>query len=138
MCALVRQAGGAAAVEFAIVLPVLLAVLLGICVYGLYLGARHNLNELTAAAGRASVAGLSDTERAALARQRVKRALSEGSIFAPGTVNVEIVSDAADPNLYRVTLSADARALGLSGFSSLLPVPSDTLRSSVSIRRGGL
>ena len=68
--ALPRRTSGAAALEFAVVLPVFLAVMLGILAYGIYFGAVHSAAQLAADAARASVAGLSDDERAAIANER--------------------------------------------------------------------
>ncbi|WP_246732968.1 hypothetical protein [Methylobacterium sp. BTF04] len=73
-----------------------------------------------------------------MARQRVASALADGAMFKPGTVDVQIGSDPADSTLYTVTLSFDARNLGFSGLSGLVPIPPDLIRSSVSVRRGGL
>lgn len=128
---------GSSAVEFALLVPVLLIVFAGIMVFGIYLGASHNLRQLASDAARASIAGVSDDERGQLARQRVSAALAEGAMFKPGTVTVQVGADPADATLYTVTLSFDARTLGFSGLSGLVPLPPDLIRSSVSIRRGG-
>ena len=58
---------GSAAIEFALVAPVFLAMLLGILVYGLYFGLSHSVEQLAAQAARVSVAGLDDQERETLA-----------------------------------------------------------------------
>lgn len=129
---------GTSAVEFALVVPVLLALFAGIIVFGIYLGASHNLRQLASEAARASIAGVSDEERSTLARQRVASALASGAMFKPGTVEVQVGPDPADATIYTVTLSFDTRSLGLSGFSGLIPIPPDLIRSSVSVRRGGL
>lgn len=130
---------GGAAVEFALVAPVLLALLAGILAFGIFLGASNTLRQLAAEAARASVAGVTDAERASLAQQRVAVSLAAGSFFRPGSVGVQVGPDAADPTLYTVTLSYDARALGLGTLARLVPaLPPETLRSTVSVRRGGL
>ena len=134
---LAHDARGASAVEFALVLPIFLALVFGICVYGIYLGAAHNLREIAAQAARASVAGISDDERAALARQRVNAALAS-SMFNPGIVGVQLGPDPSDSSLYTVTLNVEAKALGLTGLSTLVPMPPDILKTTVSVRRGGL
>src|SRR5689334_21418066 len=58
---------GVAAIEFAVVFPLFLLIILAIIGYGSYLGAAHSVAQLAADAARASVAGLSDTERASIA-----------------------------------------------------------------------
>jgi Flp pilus assembly protein TadG len=129
---------GSSAVEFALVAPILLAFLAGIIVFGIYLGAAHNLRQLTSEAARASISGISDAERASLARQQVNAALVSGTMFRPGMIDVQVATDPGDTTLYRVTLSFDSKNLGLSGLSGLVPLPPDLIRSSVSIRKGGL
>ena len=135
---LAQCSSGVAAVEFALVVPTLLLMMFGIGIYGLYLGAAHNLRQITAEAARASVGGVSDAERADLARARVTAALAGGSMFRPGSISVEVGPDPSDAALYTVTLAYDARALGLSGLYKLVPMPPDTLRTTISVRRGGL
>lgn len=129
---------GSSAVEFALIAPVFLVLLAGIIVFGVYLGAAHNLRQLTSEAARASISGVSDTERASLARQQVNAALTSGAIFRPGSIDIQVATDPGDATLYRVTLSFDSRKLGLPGFSGLLTLPPDLIRSSVSVRKGGL
>lgn len=131
-------AQGNSAVEFALLVPILLVVFAAIMVFGIYLGASHNLRQLASDAARASIAGVSDQERGQLARQRVDSALNQGAMFKPGTVDVQVGPDPADATVYTVTLSFDARSLGFSGLSGLVPMPPDLLRSTVSVRRGGL
>ncbi|MDM9623475.1 TadE/TadG family type IV pilus assembly protein, partial [Rhizobium sp. S96] len=57
---------GAAAIEFAIVAPLFLLVVLTLIAYGIYLSAAHALQQLTADAARTAVAGLSEQERTQL------------------------------------------------------------------------
>src|SRR5690554_3805248 len=67
---------GSSAVEFAIILPVYLMLLLGIFAYGSYLALVHGIQQITAEAARASVAGLSDAERLSLARNTINLSLN--------------------------------------------------------------
>jgi Flp pilus assembly protein TadG len=129
---------GNAAVEFALLVPILLALFAGIVAFGIYLGASHNLKQIAAEAARASIAGVSDQERGDLARRRVASALTDGAMFKPGTVAVAVGPDPADATLYTVTLTFDAKSLGFSGLSGLVPLPPDLIQSTVSVRRGGL
>ncbi len=68
-----RNEDGTAAIEFALVLPVFLVLMLGILAYGIYFAAAHSTAQLAADAARASVAGLNDVERANLAKASVAR-----------------------------------------------------------------
>ena len=129
---------GNAAVEFALIVPVLLALFGGMVAFGIYLGASHNLKHIASEAARASIAGVSDQERADLARRRVADALTEGAMFKPGTLLVAVGPNPTDTTLFTVTLTFDAKSLGFSGFSGLIPLPPDLIQSTVSVRRGGL
>ncbi|MDP4024238.1 TadE/TadG family type IV pilus assembly protein [Methylobacterium sp. NEAU 140] len=129
---------GGAAVEFALIMPLLLALFAGVTVFGICLGAAHNLRLIAAEAARASIAGVTDTERATLARNTVNRSLTAGAMFRPGSVDVEVGSDPTDADVYTVTVRLDATTLGLNAFSRLLPLVPDLMRSTVSVRRGGL
>lgn len=129
---------GSSAVEFALVTPVLLVLLAGILAFGIFLGAANTLRQLAGEAARASVAGVTDAERASLAQQRVANSLASGSFFRPGSVDVQVGPDAGDPTLYTVTLSYDASALGIGTLAKLVPLPPQAMRSTVSVRKGGL
>ena len=68
---LAADRNGAGAIEFAIVAPLFLLIVLGLLVYGIYLGSVHSVEQLAADAARASVAGLSDSERIQIATQHI-------------------------------------------------------------------
>lgn len=129
---------GSSAVEFALVAPVLLCLFAGITVFGICLGAAHNLRQIAAEAARASVAGVTDTERASLAQSTVDRSLASGAMFRPGSVAVQVGPDPNDAAIYTVTITFDATSLGINAFSRLLPMLPHVLRSTVSVRKGGL
>ncbi len=129
---------GSSAVEFALVAPILLLLFAGIGMFGLCLGAAHNLRQIAAEAARASVAGITDSERAALAQNTVNRSLSTGAMFRPGSVAVQVGSDPSDATIYTVTVTADTTSLGVNAFSRLLPMLPTLLRSTISVRKGGL
>lgn len=130
--------GGNAAVEFALVTPLLLMLFAGILSFGIYLGAAHTLRQIAAEAARASVAGISDTERASLAQGVVTRSLASGSMFKAGSVGVAVGTSPSDASVYTVTLTYDSSVLGLKSLGKLVPLPPDLLTSTVSVRRGGL
>ncbi|MCJ2084957.1 pilus assembly protein [Methylobacterium sp. E-005] len=129
---------GSSAVEFALVTPVLLLFFAGIAMFGICLGAAHNLRQIAAEAARASVAGVTDTERATLVQNTVNRSLSTGAMFRPGSVAVQVGPDPNDTTIYTVTLTADTASLGVNVFARLLPMLPTVVRSTVSVRKGGL
>ncbi|MFK5597505.1 TadE/TadG family type IV pilus assembly protein [Methylobacterium sp. HMF5984] len=130
--------GGNAAVEFALVTPLLLLLFAGISAFGIYLGATHTLREIAAEAARASVAGVSDGERASLAQAVVQRSLAASAMFKAGSVGVSVGTSPSDATVYTVTLTYDSSGLGLKSLGKLVPLPPDIFTSTVSVRRGGL
>jgi len=62
-----RDDGGAVAVEFALVLPLLLTIVFGIICYGQYFAVAHSLQQLAAEAARAAVQEIEPQDRLALA-----------------------------------------------------------------------
>jgi Flp pilus assembly protein TadG len=129
---------GGSAVEFALVAPVLLMLFSGITAFGICLGAAHNLRQIAAEAARASIAGVTDKERETLAQTMVVRSLSSGAMFRPESIKVLVGPDPKDATMYTVTVTLDANALGINVFSKLIPALPTVLRSTISVRKGGL
>ncbi|BAQ44184.1 MULTISPECIES: TadE/TadG family type IV pilus assembly protein [Methylobacterium] len=137
VAAFARQQSGSAAVEFAIVAPALLAMLLGIIAFGSYLGVAHSLQTAASESARAAVAGLDPAERIALATSAAQRSVVVGSVLRADAVTIEAKPDDGDPNLFTVTLRYDLKTTLLNVFPRSVPLP-QTLSRSASIRRGGL
>jgi Flp pilus assembly protein TadG len=127
---------GASAVEFAIVVSLFLALSLGVLAYGIYLGAAHGVSQLAADAARASVAGLTDTERTNLAKAHVTKNAGDFLLLTANKVAVE-TTNGGDVNQFKVILRYDAADLPIWFMSSLVPLPAKTIVRSASIKRGG-
>jgi Flp pilus assembly protein TadG len=67
---------GTVSIEFAILVPVFLAILFGIIVFGTQYATRIALTYAAAEGGRAAVAGLDKDERSTLAKQAIGNALN--------------------------------------------------------------
>lgn len=132
-----RSDAGTSAVEFAIVAPVLILVLTGIIAYGIYLGAVHGVAQLAADAARASVAGLTNDERAAIAQRQVANNVSSYPFIDASHLNVTAGPLAIDPTQFQVLLSYDAHALPIWSIYSGLPLPSQTITRSATVKNGG-
>jgi Flp pilus assembly protein TadG len=129
---------GTAAIEFALVLPVFLVVLLGILAYGIYFAAAHSTAQLAADAARASVAGLTDAERSSLARNSVLSNAGNYSVLIdPKKVTVEAAALASDATEFRVAVRYDAHNLPIWSFAPFLPLPSETIERVAVVKRGG-
>lgn len=132
-----RPDSGNSAVEFALVAPVLLVIVLGTMVFGLYFGVAHSVQQLASEAARAAVPGLTEQERGALARRFVAESIGSYGLLRASSLTVTAAFDPADPDLFRVTLVYDASGLGLSLFAALLPVPIERVERRAVVRRGG-
>ncbi|TKB30109.1 MAG: pilus assembly protein, partial [Mesorhizobium sp.] len=69
---LIGEESGTSAVEFALLSPVFILLLLGMVAYGIYFGASNSLQQIAADAARTAIAGLNQTERQALVASFVK------------------------------------------------------------------
>lgn len=132
-----RSKSGATAVEFALVLPVLLLVLVAIFVYGLYIATSHSVAQLAADAARATVAGLTDTERTEIAAGHIERTAGDFILLSPEKISVTAAPSSADPNILHISIAYDASSLPIWSLDRLVPVPSKTIIRTASIRRGG-
>lgn len=125
---------GATIVEFALVLPLLAMLLLGIMGYGQYFLIAHSAQQLANDAARATVAGISAPERASIASAAIARSLSNLPEVKPQTVSVA-VSEATD--LVTVRVRIDARANPIFRMP-LIPMPDPLIERRAVVRQGGL
>jgi len=132
--ALAAGRGGVAIVEFALVAPIFLLMLLGIIAYGGYFWRAHSLQQIANDAARASIAGLTAAEREALARAAVRSELAALTGLRPDSAVVG-VSEASDTLL--VTLDYDAKQ-DIFFHLAPVPMPAPLIRRTAAVRLGGL
>lgn len=135
---LLRNTRGASAVEFALLLPVYLLLVLGMVAYGLYFGAAHSVQQLAADAARSAVAGLNPPERDALVRQFVARNAASYPLLDPDRLVVDPGPSPFDPDQYLVVLRYDASALPLWNLYPPIPLPHPVITHRSTIRNGGV
>lgn len=135
--AIVRDRRGASAIEFAIVLPVFLLIVLGILTYGIYLGSAHSVEQLAADAARASVAGLSDSERVQIATQHVTANADGYPLLNASKIAVEAGASPLDSSQFRVLVRFDASDLPIWIMSGIVPMPDRIIERTSVIKRGG-
>lgn len=129
---------GAAALEFAILAPIIILMAGGILAYGIYFGAAHSLQQLAADAARTSVAGLSATERDQLVKAYLDANADGYVLIDRQALSYKVGDRPEDPDEYSVTLSYDAASLPIWNLYPPLPMPSRTIRYSSVIRIGGI
>lgn len=125
---------GNAAVEFAIVFPLLLLFVFGIVCYGGYFWMAHNVQELANDAARSAVAGLTDAERQSLAESNLESEIAKYGTLDPDRASVNY---SGDPEFFTVTISYDASSTPFWAAAGLLPMPSKKIERSAAIRLGG-
>ncbi|WP_084250280.1 TadE/TadG family type IV pilus assembly protein [Sphingomonas mali] len=127
---LVRDERGAALVEMAMVLPVLMLLILGIIVYGQWLACANALQQSANEGARASLSGLSLDERALTARQTVADSLSHYDSIDQRKVVVGIQDDGTTVNVTVNYDMSDQPVMKL----PFVPIPDKILSRSAAVR----
>jgi Flp pilus assembly protein TadG len=132
--ALRRCTAGAAVVEFALVAPLLLAMLMGVLSYGGYFWMAHSLQQAANDAARATIGGLDQAERRVLARDRAETMLVQSGGIEPDRTVVALTEQG---DIVTVEVSYDASQ---SVFMKLplVPMPDPLIRRRAAITRAGL
>lgn len=119
--ALARGERGAAIVEMALVLPLFLALLMGILVYGQYFMLAHNVQQAANDGARAAIVGLDAADRRVIAGRSVDRNLA-----SIGGTHVIAVSETPEAITVAVTFTAASDSLLRSRF---IPAPGEVIRA---------
>lgn len=128
----------AAAIEFAILAPLYLLLLMGMIAYGIYFGASHSVQQLSADAARASVAGLTTAERKQLASGFIASNAAGYPFIEPERLVVEIGDSSVDSSQFDVIVRYDAAHLPIWNLFRGLSLPDQTISRRATIRIGGL
>ncbi|MDQ1195414.1 MULTISPECIES: pilus assembly protein [Agrobacterium] len=128
---------GSSAIEFAIVAPLFIIVLLSMVAYGIYLMAAYSVQQVAADAARTAIAGLNNQEREALARDFVSKSALSYAFLDKGDLNVTVGIDNANSNQFTVTVDYDATKLPIWGLYTYA-LPAKTIRRFSTVRIGGI
>jgi Flp pilus assembly protein TadG len=131
------HSGGTAAVEFAIVAPVLFALVFGIICYGTILGTYHGVQELASEAARASVGGLSDQERSQLAQSFVQANAGAYAFIDPTKVTIAAQSTGSPATAYQVTVSYNMSNSFVYRLAHFVPMPTPLVSRKAVVQFGG-
>lgn len=127
---------GTSAIEFALVAPLFILVLITIAAYGIYFSAAVSVQQIAADAARYSIAGITPHERRTLAEAYIRTATLDAPFIEKDRLSVTVTPDPAEPNQFMVSLGYDARALPIWNLFTL-PLPSDRIERFATIRVGG-
>jgi Flp pilus assembly protein TadG len=130
-----RCDSGLAAVEFALIAPILLMLIFGIIIYSLYFCAYMGVRVAATEGARAAVMGLSPAERTSLATARVTHVLAAyRPLIGAGTPTIEAVPSGA--GLFRVRVRFDIRNSPIMNYAILLPKPDTILQAEIIVSNG--
>jgi len=129
-----RDARGTALVEMAITLPMLLMLLMGIVSYGDWMLTAHSVQQAANDAARASIAGLTSSERAGIAQSTMQTTLRRAGTLDPAHATLSVDDDGST---LVVRLLYDANADPLL-HRSLVPMPSAQIQRNAAIRLDSL
>jgi len=102
-CRFRANASGTSAIEFAMLAPLFILLLLGMVAYGIYFGASHSVQQIAADAARTAIAGLNQTERRTLVTAFINNNVS-GYPFVDATkLTVDARDSAADGSQFVVS-----------------------------------
>ncbi|WP_295808446.1 TadE/TadG family type IV pilus assembly protein [uncultured Nitratireductor sp.] len=132
-----HRSDGTAALEFAIIAPVFFLTVFSMLAYGIYLSASHSVQQVSADAARAAVAGLSQTERQTLARDFIEESMIKHPFIDAKKFSIQVADDAANPNQFTVTVMYDASDLPIWSLYSYA-MPDREIVGFSTIRLGGL
>lgn len=118
---LAREERGAAIVEMALVLPLFLALLMGVLVYGQYFMLAHSVQQAANDGARAAIVGLDAADRRAVATRAVGRSLQ-----AVAGTHAVAVSETVESVTVAVTFTAPRDSILRSSF---VPAPGNVIRA---------
>ena len=129
-----RADQGSAAIEFALLSPVLIFMMMCIVSYSGYFLLAHTVQQLANEAARAAVAGMNDAERRSLATACLGSELPSYGFLNPASAQLNITDQAA---LLTVQVSYDASANPLWSLHGLVPMPSPIIVRTAAVQLGG-
>lgn len=128
-----RDRRGIAAIEFAMVAPLLILMMLGMVVYGGWFWMAHSVQSLASEGARAAIAGLDPVERETLARGFVTTQVGDLGL-QPQRASVEVESTTG---VIRVNVAYDISDHPLMALSAIVPSPPRIIRRTAVVRLGG-
>ncbi len=132
---LIRDRRATSAVEFALIAPFLLLIVAAILAYGSIFATSLSLQQIAAETARATIGGLSDTERKTLAETKLAAIADDYPLL--DVSKVSFVFDAGTGSeLSRVTLFYDMANHPAYALDKLLPLPGSPISYSLIITDG--
>lgn len=125
---------GSAAVEFALIGPLMIVMIMSMVVYGGWMWLAQGVQTLATEGARAAVGGLDANERSRLVNTFVNAEIGRVQGLSRDRLSVVVESDA---EVIRVNLAFDVRGHPLMAMSVLVPPPPMVIRRTAVVRTGG-
>lgn len=125
---------GASALEFALVAPMLLLLLLGMLAWGGYYWMSHCVQQLANDSARAAVGGLDVAERTRLAQASLDRQITAYGLMSPDLARLTVRETGAEMT---VSVAYDASDTPFFALKGLVPMPSATISRQAATALGG-
>lgn len=135
---LLRCENGIAALEFAFLAPALLMLVFGIIVYSIYFTAVLGVRQAATEGARASLAGLSSTERITLATTRAQAVINTYGALAGAGNTATVTTATPDSNTFNVTVTYNMSPATspILRYTRFVPLPSGPIVATVSVTNG--
>lgn len=133
-----RRTDGTSAIEFAMLAPLFILLLLGMVAYGIYFGASHSVQQIAADAARTALSGLNQQERQSLVDSFVHNNAGGYPFVDLAALTVSAKDSNADATQFVVSVRYDARSLPIWNLFADLPMPDMVIARYSTIRIGGL
>ena len=128
---------GTAALEFAIISPIFILVLMTLIAYGIYLSAAHSVQQITADAARTAIAGVTEAEREQLVNNYITQSTINDAFLDRSKFTITVQPDPANANQFTVSVAYDATNLPIWNLYSYA-LPGKTITRFATIRMGGI
>lgn len=128
---------GSNAVEFALVAPVLMLLLFGILAFGYIFGIYHGVQQIASEAARASVSGITDSERTTIARDFVAANVSSYPLLDPARLQITTAQSGPPRQTFEVAILYDMSDTVFANLASLIALPPPLVERRAVIQRGG-
>ena len=132
-----HDVGGNSAVEFALVAPILILIFAGIIGYGYVFSVYHGIQQIASEAARASVSGISVTERSRIARDFVSAHAGSYAFIDPGRVSVDTLESTGALDTFEVRIAYDMSGSVIDQIHRLVALPQPQIARSAVVQRGG-
>lgn len=121
---------GSIAVEFAMLMPIMILMIFGIVAFGSYLAVVHGIQQLAAEAARSSIAGLNNTERASIASSYVASNAATYPLIDAAHLTVNAATSAVSSTVFVVTVNYDASGMFIYALPLAIAPPTMISRSA--------